>query len=183
MTYLIPRERRFLSSLISQLSTLLKPLESEVGVTGGVLSGFKPYLTGCHWSVIHWDQVGANWHLERHRDLGPIRFSIYTIAVGRIGRYRDLRFHLYAGDTQLHPGFKPLSPSSVNDAFQRITACIIDINTWITHFLKLIGAKTESFIIYHQFKTNCSPCRFGTVPVLFNEAVTQEILAWSLIQH
>ena len=74
--------------------------------------------------------------------LGPILFTIYTLALGDIVRRHDLNGHSYADDMQMCVSFdiKDNPSHQVN----RMEACINDINTWMAgNHLKLNDNKTE----------------------------------------
>ena len=74
--------------------------------------------------------------------LGPILFTIYTLALGDIVRRHDLKEHFYADDMQLYVSF-----DIKNNPFHhvhRMEACVKDIKMWVAGIhLKLNDNKTE----------------------------------------
>ena len=131
---------------------LLNLLQSRIGIAGDALLWFRSYLSGRQQSVIINGVTSEHSELKfgvpQGSVLGPILFTIYTLPLGDIARNHNLSFHLYADDTQLYLGFKPLIPTSVTNTFEKVERCIADIRCWMsTNFLKLNDEKTEFMII------------------------------------
>jgi len=132
--------------------TLLSRLQDRIGVTGVTLTWITSYLSGRHQSVIVGGESsprrGLEYGVPQGSVLGPILFTIYTLPLGDIARRHQLEFHLYADDTQLYLGFRPLDGSSVIGALDRVSNCIDDIRKWMkVNFLMLNDDKTEVLII------------------------------------
>ena len=82
------------------------------------------------------------WGVLQGSVLGPILFTIYTLALGDIVRHRDLNGHVYADDMQIYVSFdiKDNPSHQVN----RMERCIKDIKMWMAgNHLKLNDNKTE----------------------------------------
>ena len=72
---------------------------------------------------------------------------ISSVIVGEVIRRHNMKFHLYADDSQVYFSFD--SDSSV--IVPRIEACLHDIATWMSlNKLKLNGDKTELLVIGSQ---------------------------------
>ena len=79
--------------------------------------------------------------------IGPRAFTIYTIPIARIIKKHNLSYHFYADDIQIYASFDPSDPSSIQAALSSISACIKEIQSWMTaNFLKLNEDKTEFFV-------------------------------------
>ena len=62
--------------------------------------------------------------------LGPLLFSLYTTPLGQVIRkYTGVCYHFYADDTQL---FIHLSPDDSLKSFDRLKACLNDIQVWMS---------------------------------------------------
>ena len=80
--------------------------------------------------------------MPQGRVLGPILFTIHTLALGDIVRRHDLKGHFYADDMQLYVSF------DINDNplyhVHRMEACVKDIKMWMAdNHLKLNDNKPE----------------------------------------
>ncbi len=73
--------------------------------------------------------------------LAPETLTIYII------RHHQLRYHMYADDTQLYISISPLCAAPEAKVLPRIEHCFEDINCWTAHNqLKLNNEKTEVII-------------------------------------
>ena len=77
--------------------------------------------------------------------LGPLLFSLYTTPLSKvIGMHPDIKFHFYAGDTQL---FIHMSHKNAALAFDKLNSCLLDVQeSMLLSMLKLNPDKTEFFI-------------------------------------
>ena len=79
--------------------------------------------------------------------LGPQWFTVYTYPVHKIILKYELRYHVYADDTQLYMSFKP-TQECANQSIKNIESCICEIRRWMKdNFLKLNDNKTE-FVLF-----------------------------------
>ena len=90
--------------------TLLSRLETRFAVTGVTLNWLRSYLTDRTQAVVIGDPlsegsrsafVSLNSGIPQGSVLGPILFTIYTAPIGDICRKNQIKFHLYADDTQI----------------------------------------------------------------------------------
>ena len=77
--------------------------------------------------------------------LGPLLFTLYTASLGQLLRSFNVRYQLYADDTQM---WLPFHPSNLDNAINEMERCIHAVHQWMGHHrLKLNCAKTEFLII------------------------------------
>ncbi|KAK3532388.1 hypothetical protein QTP86_016704 [Hemibagrus guttatus] len=106
--------------------TLLSTLRS-LGICGTAWEWFASYLDGRSYQAQY-----------------LVLFSLYTHSLGKVISSHGFSYHCYADDTQLIFSFPP----SDTTASARISACLVDISSWMTaHQLKLNPSKTELLII------------------------------------
>ncbi len=132
-------------------SILLSLLETRIGITDTALQWIASYLSNRHQSVVIKGETSAKhpllYGVPQGSVLGPIFFTLYTLPIGDIVRKYNLKFHLYADDSQIYIGFRPLVPSSITSTHDTILACVEEIRTWMSvHFLQLNPDKTELII-------------------------------------
>ena len=73
--------------------------------------------------------------------LGPILYTLYTQPLGQIIRSHQMRYHMYADDTQL---YKCSLPCDMSSLVLEVQDCIESIKTWMqSNKLKLNDDKTE----------------------------------------
>ncbi|KAK3508609.1 hypothetical protein QTP70_035072, partial [Hemibagrus guttatus] len=127
--------------------TLLSTLRS-LGICGTAWEWFASYLDGCSYQVTWKGLTSAPRRLStgvpQGSVLGPLLFSLYTHSLGKVISLHGFSYHCYADETQLIFSFPP----SDTTASARISACLVDISSWMTaHQLKLNLSKTELLVI------------------------------------
>ena len=90
--------------------------------------------------------------------LGPLLFTMYTLALGDTIMAHIMEYHMYAADTQLYLSF---DGSSAASGIRNMESCIADIQCLMTrNFLKLNNDKTEFMVFSSHFRksgpANCS---------------------------
>ena len=80
--------------------------------------------------------------------LGPLFFTIYCLGLNHVFEHHQLRYHMYADDTQLYVEF-PLDQSThATTVIDRILRCTADVKSWmVSHNLLLNECKTEAVVI------------------------------------
>ena len=129
-------------------------LQQHIGVNGTPLTWFKDYLANRRQRVRIGSTVSAPMTLTRGVPqgsvLGPVLFTTYTIPLAAICAKYNVKYHIYADDTQLYVVFDPSIPGDCERALCRLKNCIKEIRAWmLTHELKLNDDKTE-YIIYQS---------------------------------
>ncbi len=122
---------------------LLQRLE-DVGVKGTALEWFESYLKNRSFSVCLGDlcPTSAKLHsgVPQGSILGPILFSLYMGPLSSIFRKYNIKYHLYADDTQL---YIPIDPNGS----QSFAQCLGEIRAWLaSNFLHLNTNKTECVV-------------------------------------
>ena len=130
---------------------LLSRLETRFVVTGVTLNWLWSYLTERTQAIVIGDPlsegsrsafVSLNSGIPQGSVLGPILFTIYTAPIGDICRKNQIKFHLYANNTQIYLSFKPSIPNYKSDCTIRIDKCINEINIWMTQNLLKLNSLT-----------------------------------------
>ena len=154
-------------------SILIKRLEQRFGITDVALNWFKSYLSDRKQVVTINGETSNSQQLScgvpQGSVLGPILFTMYTAHLGDIIRKHQIKFHLYADDTQLYISFKPRNQATAENALQRLSACISDIKVWLNmNKLKLNDDKTEVLVIGRKkqiAKVSITSLRIGSSDV------------------
>ena len=76
--------------------------------------------------------------------LAPLLFSVYCAGLSEVFLTHDIRYHVYADDTQLYVDFPRGDSASAAD---RIRRCVIDVKSWLaSRCLLLNETKTEAIV-------------------------------------
>ena len=134
------------------LPILLQRLRDQFGLCKSVASWFQSYFENCTTRVsiknVLCDGHVLKYSLPQGSIFGPQGFILYTSPVGDIIRHHNICFHCYANDIQLYATFDHKIPGDCEQAMERITLCISDINSWMLHNkLQLNPDKTEFFFV------------------------------------
>ena len=126
---------------------LLTFLSEHIGLSGQALDLFKSYLSGRTQCVsiegILSELSELAYGVPQGSVLGPVEFCIYTLPLGAILRHYNIRYHIYADDTQLYCSF---DVKSLDNVLTVVRDCISDIRSWmIRNKLKINDDKLNSF--------------------------------------
>ena len=132
---------------------LLKRLELSFGIKGSALAWFESYLVNRKQSV----QINQSFSdsslliygIPQGSVLGPILFSLYTTPLSNIFCKYNMKYHLYADDSQL---YKNSLYSDLNSVIRQTELCIEDTKVWMdSNKLKLNDDKTELILFKNKF--------------------------------
>ena len=164
---------------------LLGRLAGRIGLSGVPLRWVSSYLTD-RTQFLSVSNERSECHqltngVPQGSVLGPIFFTIYTQPLGDIVRCHNMKFHLYADDTQLYLSLNGRDPEPEHDALTRLEACIADIKLWmLQNKLKLNDSKTE----FLQFLPSISKtiARVNNTPkiIIGNDAISPNDIAKNL---
>ena len=77
--------------------------------------------------------------------LGPLLFSVYCAGLSEVFLKHDIRYHVYADDTQLYVEFQRGDSSSAVDRLRR---CVIDVKAWLASCCLLLNEKKTEAILF-----------------------------------
>ena len=141
---------------------LLSTLHDHIGVADNALRWFASYFRDrSQRTVINGSSSnlsGLTCGVPQGSVLGPLLFTVYTLALVDTIMAHDLEYHMYADDTQLYLSF---DGSLAASCIRNMESCIADIQSCMTrNFLKLNNNKTEFMVFSSRFRksspANCS---------------------------
>ncbi|KAK3507800.1 hypothetical protein QTP70_000785 [Hemibagrus guttatus] len=134
--------------------TLLSTLRS-LGICGTAWEWFASYRSYQEtWKGLTSAPRRLSTGVPQDSVLGPLLFSLYTHSLYKAISSHGFSYHCYADDTQLIFSFPP----SDTTASAQISACLVDISSWMTaHQLKFNPSKTELLIIPATGPDSISP--------------------------
>ena len=123
----------------------------EIGVRHTVLEWCKSYLDGRTFTVKIGQTMSARSEVRcgvsQGSVLGPMLFNVYCLPIGHIFAKHNVRYHIYADDTQL---YVECQPTDHTDALRHITECVEDLRRWLTDNRLLLN-ETEAIL----FRSSC----------------------------
>ena len=125
----------------------------DIGVRHTALEWFKSYLDGRTFTVKIGQTMSARSEVRcgvpQGSVLGPMLFNVYCLPIGDIFAKHNVRYHIYADDTQL---YVECPPTDHTDASRQISECVEDLRRWLTdNRLLLNDDKTEAIL----FRSSC----------------------------
>ena len=128
---------------------LLTRLGSYFGFSGSALPLINSYLSNRYHHVAINDSSSVPLHVTtgvpQGSVLGPLLFSLYTSPLSNIFKDTNIKFHLYADDTQLYISF------SASDSFASLaslSSALDSVYSWFTlNLLSVNPSKTEYLLI------------------------------------
>ena len=139
-------------------SILIERLNKSFGISGIALQWFESYLSGRTQSVLVQGLLSAPFTLSlgvpQGSVLGPILYTMYTQPLGSLIQTNNVRYHMYADDTQL---YMSAPPSQVKFLTSTLEKCIVEVKEWMcSNKLKLNEEKTEVVL--------CDPKSISSLP-------------------
>ena len=131
---------------------LIKRLQTDYGVDGKALDWFASYLEDRETKVSVLGTASESHKLQfgvtQGSVISPALFTAYTKPISEIIIKHNIRYHVYADDTQLYINFDPRIPGDMVSSMFRITRCIEEVNNWMcTNKLMLNASKTDLIVI------------------------------------
>ena len=123
----------------------------DIGLTQTVFTWFKSYLAG-RTNAIKIREATSAPRLIHHgvsqgSVLGPMLFNMYILPIADIFERHQIRYHIYADDTQLHAECPPLNQA---DALRKIDEYVRDIRRWLNCNHLLLDETNTGAIIFRS---------------------------------
>ena len=136
---------------------LLKRLENRIGITDKALEWVTSYLTDRKQFVMLHGHKSCTHVLDCNVPQGSVlgsgMFSDYNSPIADIFKNHEIKYHLYADDTQVYLSFDAINE---DHAITRLENCLNDVRIWMArNSLKMNESKTD-FIIFgskHSLKS------------------------------
>ena len=130
-------------------SILLQRLSDQIGIKGKALQWVTSYLKNRKQFIVIDGKRSTTHYLDcnvpQGSVLGPGMFSDYDGAVSNIFHKHNIKFHLYADDTQVYLEF---DTDDEEEALKRLEDCLQDVRIWMAkNSLKLNERKTDFIVL------------------------------------
>jgi hypothetical protein len=135
---------------------LLRRMSSKFGIKDTTLEWFKSYLSD-RTQFVHVNGAFSTTHelscgVPQSSVLGPLLYLLYTSPLGDLLCMRNMRYHLYADDTQIYAKFTYNDYDDMSTTKQRVEECLLEIDSWMSqNKLKLNRDKTELLIFHSKY--------------------------------
>ena len=63
--------------------------------------------------------------------LGPLIFTAYTQPLGQLLKMHDVRYHVYADDTQVYVSWDPKVQGDLQTKLSVLEQCIFEVQNWL----------------------------------------------------
>ena len=125
----------------------------DIGVRHTALEWFKSYLDGRTFTVKIGQTMSARSEVRcgvpQGSVLGPMLLNVYCLLIGDIFAKPNVRYHIYADDTQL---YVECPPNDHMDASRQISKRVEDLRRWLTDNRLLLKVDKTEVIL---FRSSC----------------------------
>ena len=152
---------------------LFRRLENTYGIAGSALSWIKSYLSDRSQRVavgsILSDAKKLTIGVPQGSVLGPKLYCMFSKPIGEICRLHNMRYHIYADDTQVYIGVEPLD--NWENISYRLKNCLSDIRDWMSiNLLKLNQDKTVLMVFAPKHRVK----DISDVSITFGESIIHD---------
>ena len=115
--------------------------------------GFASYLSGRTQRIV----INGVYSKEKMLDhgvpqcsvLGARLYTLYIRPLSHMLENHRVLYHTYADDTQLYVKFDRESPSSMQNAINRLEDCMLDVSHWIAHHGLILNNEKTGWLIFN----------------------------------
>ena len=134
---------------VIDLNILFRRLEHTYGIASSALSWIKSYLSDRSLCIavgsVLSDSQTLGIGVSQGSMLGSKLSCMFSKPIGEIGRLHNMKYHIYADDTQVYIVVEPME--NWGDISSRLKDCLSNIREWMNiNLLKLNQDKTELMV-------------------------------------
>ena len=136
---------------------VLLTILQHLGVTDCALNWFKSYLYSrtqkINISGTYSSSKDIPCGVPQGSVLGPILFTTYIMALGKIIDKHLIGYHFYADDLQIYVS---CDYDNIQDVMKKLERCLEDVRVWLNgHQLKMNAKKTEFLVLTSKHMNPC----------------------------